>query len=79
MPPKKSESSEERNGGFIFVAFGPTSDKPRTFNIECTSMYLYDQIKEVRYCIHSHGIILIMTAYHVELDCGSCLAPSPPT
>jgi hypothetical protein len=48
MPPKKGGSKDQRNGGFIFAAFGPTTDKPRAFNIECTSAYLYDQIKEVR-------------------------------
>ena len=46
MPSKKGPK-EERDSGFAFVAFGPTSDKPRAFNIECTSAYLYDQIKEV--------------------------------
>mmetsp|Transcript_7567 Transcript_7567/g.8959 ORF Transcript_7567/g.8959 Transcript_7567/m.8959 type:complete len:228 (+) Transcript_7567:190-873(+) len=32
---------------FIFVKVGPTSEKPLIFNTECTSLFLYDQIKEV--------------------------------
>lgn len=32
---------------FIFCRFGPTSDKLKTFNTDCKSVYLYDQIKEV--------------------------------
>jgi len=34
---------------FIFVKFGPSSQKSRMFNTDCTSVYLYDQIKEVAF------------------------------
>jgi len=34
---------------FIFVKFGPSSEKMRMFNTDCTSVYLYDQIKEVAF------------------------------
>ena len=49
MPPKKGAAVTGPKEGFVFIEFGPTSEKCRIFNTDCTSSYLYDQIKEVAF------------------------------
>ncbi len=34
---------------FIFVIYGPTSDKPHLFNTSCCSSFFYDQLKAVAF------------------------------
>jgi len=34
---------------FVFIKFGPTSEKPRAFNVDCKQKYLYDQIKDTAF------------------------------